>query len=116
MGGGPMDPATMADMEANLDKILAQASEGMPPELVEDIKTKAPQRWASDGPSAAAQKAALLSESTASTAPQAQLRVGRRTSEAPKVQPELSTEEQAEKKKEEGNSEFKKKRYAAAIN
>jgi len=148
--GGAMSPEQIADMEASLDSILASASEGMPENLVQEIKSKAPDRWKDaigeqtllgvgdaktdktdktdktvstpinrDGLSASA----LLSQHYANSAPlpaalgQGDGFLGRkRKTKSEKPALEISKEELAEKRKNEGNEEFKKKRYAAALN
>jgi len=128
MAGG-VSQGELGDIEAELDSLLARASEGMPDDLVKDIKEKAPERWAQ--PLQEQQSASsgqgkqngmvevpqVVLQSSANANPTPELKLGRRkTKEVLEETPELTVEEQAEKKKEEGNAEFKKKRYTAAIN
>jgi len=86
----------MKNLDETLDDVLAHASEGLPPDVVRQIKDKVPQKWSANH-----------------MEPQL-----RRASKPPTRLPEptLPPVEHANVKKEEGNAEYKKKRYAAAVN
>ena len=111
---GGLDEEGMTAVGASLDAILAQASEGIPADVVDEIKQKAPERWQAEQEGKATP---VVHASPAAAAQQTkpELRSTARPARLPE-EPALSIEEQAVRKKEQGNAEFKKKRYPAAIN